>query len=88
MISLPSKPWKKVQIVALPEQRYRMVFLTEIPTEQALREVVEKDIAPCLGIRDELGAVDWPSRSVTLTILDLATFKRNLVFACVMVEML
>ena len=86
MISLPSKPWKKVKIVALPEQRYRIVFVTEMPTEAALREVVEKDIAPSLGTRDELGLVDWPSRSVTLTTLDLPTFKRNLVFACIMVE--
>ncbi|MGP1679769.1 MAG: hypothetical protein ACTS6J_21770 [Burkholderiales bacterium] len=86
MISLPSKPWKKVKIVALPEQRYRIEFLTELPTEADMREVVEKDIAPSLGPRDELGSLDWPSRSVTLTTLDLATFKRNLVFACIMVE--
>ena len=86
MLSLPSKPWKKVKLVALPEQRYRIVFLTEMPTEADLREVVEKDIAPSLGPRDELGPLDWPSRSVTLTTADLPTFKRNLVFACIMVE--
>ena len=86
MISLPSKPWKKVKIVALPQQRYRIEFLTEMPTEADLREVVEKDIAPSVGPLDELGPVDWPSRSVTLTTLDLPTFKRNLIFACIMVE--
>ncbi len=86
MISLPSKPWKKVKIVALPEQRYRIVFLTEMPTELELREVVEKDLAPSLGPHDELSPVDWPSRSVTLSTSDLPTFKRNLVFACIMVE--
>ncbi len=85
MISLPSKPWKRVKIDALPEQRYRIVFLTEIATEAALREVVETDIVPCLSTRDDLGPVDWPSRSVTLTTPDLPTFKRNLVFACIMV---
>ena len=86
MLSLPSKPWKKVKIIALPEERYRIVFLTEMSTEAALREVAEQDIAPSLGPRDELGPVDWPSRSVTLTTPDLPTFKRNLVFACIMVE--
>jgi hypothetical protein len=86
VISLPSKPWKKVKLVALPEQRYRIEFLTELSTEADLREVVEKDIAPSLGPRDELGPIDWPSRSVTLTTFDLPTFKRNLVFACIMVE--
>jgi hypothetical protein len=86
VISLPSKPWKKVKIVALPQQRYRIEFLTEMPTEADLREVVEKDIAPSVGPLDELGPVDWPSRSITLTTLDLPTFKRNLIFACIMVE--
>ena len=86
MISLPSKPWKKVKIVALPEQRYRIVFVSEMPTEADLCEVVEKDIAPSIGPGDELGTVDWPSRSVTLTTQDLPTFKRNLVFACIMVD--
>ena len=86
MISLPSKPWKRVKIVALPQQRYRIEFLTEMRTEEDLREVVEKDIAPSIGTRDELGPLDWPSRSVTLTTLDLPTFKRNLVFACILVE--
>jgi len=86
VLSLPSKPWKKVKITALSEQCYLIAFLTEMSSEAALRETVEKDIRPSLGARDELGPVDWPSRSVTLTTLDLSTFKRNLVFACIMVE--
>ncbi len=86
VLSLPSKPWKKVKITALSEQCYRIAFLTEMSSEAALREAVEKDITPSLGARDELGQVDWPSRSVTLMTLDLPTFKRNLVFACVMDE--
>lgn len=87
MISLPSKPWKKVKIEALPEQRYRIVFVTEMPTEAEFREAVEKDIQPCLGAGDEMGTMDWPSRSVILTTRDLPTFKRNMVFACVMIEL-
>lgn len=86
MLSLPSKPWKKVKIVALQQEHYRIVFLTEMSTEAALREVIDEDIAPGLGPRDELGPVDWPTRSVTLRTPDLPTFKRNLVFACIMVE--
>ena len=87
MISLPSKPWKKVNIEALPEQRYRIVFVTEMPTETDFREAVEKDLRPCMGVGDELGEADWPSRSVVLTTRDLPTLKRNMVFACVMIEL-
>ncbi len=87
MISLPSKPWKKVKIETVAEHRYRIVFLSEMPTEAAFLEAVENDIQPCLGAGDELGPPDWPSRSVTLNTLDLRTFKRNMVFACVMIEL-
>jgi hypothetical protein len=87
MLSLPSKPWKKVKIEAVAEQRYRIVFLSEFPDEAAFGEAIEKDIRPSLGPKDELSAPDWLSRSVTLTTPDLPTFKRNLVFACVMVEL-
>jgi hypothetical protein len=66
---------------------YRIVFLTDMPTEAAFLDAVEKDIRPCLGANDQLGAPDWPSRSVTLITADLPTFKRNMVFACVMIEL-
>ena len=87
MISLPSKPWKKVKIEAMAEHRYRIVFLTEIASEAEFLGTLESDIQPCLGADDELGLPDWPSRSVTLTTRDLRTFKRNMVFACIMIEL-
>jgi len=85
VISLPSKPWKKIRIEVV-EGYYRIVFVTEIADEAAFLSVIKNDIAPCLGQHDELSPPDWPSRSVTLSTSDLRTFKRNLVFACVMVE--
>ena len=87
MLSLPSKPWKKVRLDDLGEQRFRIVFLTEMPAEADFLEAVERDIRPALGVKDELGPPDWPSRSVMLTTRDLTTFKRNMVFACVMIQL-
>jgi len=87
MLALPSKPWKKVRIETLADQRYRIVFLTEMPTEADFLEAIEEDIREVLGANDELGTPDWASRSITLTTPDLAGFKRNLVFACIMVEL-
>jgi hypothetical protein len=86
VLSLPSKPWKKIRIEAVAEGSYRIVLLTGTPTEAAFRKVIDDDIRPSLGASDVLGTADWPSRSVMLTTPDLPTFKRNLVFACVMVE--
>lgn len=86
MLSLPSKPWKRVRLETVAERHYRIVFLTEFSGEAAFLQAVEKDIRPCLGRGDELGSPDWASCSVELKTPDLPTFKRNLVFACVMVE--
>jgi hypothetical protein len=86
MLSLPSKPWKKIRIEAVANDRYRLVFVTDFPDEAAFAQAIENDIRPALGASDDLDAPDWPSRSVMLTTTDLRTFKRNLVYACVMVE--
>jgi hypothetical protein len=62
LISLPSKPWKKVKIEVVAEHQYRIIFLTDMPTEATFHEALEKDIQPCLGASDALGSPDWPSR--------------------------
>lgn len=87
MISLPSKPWKKVKIETLAQDRYRIVFQSELTSEAAFIEALEKDLRPCLGTNDQLDSPDWASRSVLLSTTDLRTFKRNMVYACVMVEL-
>ena len=86
MLSLPSKPWKKVKIDELGNQEYRLTFLSPLENELQFREAVVEDIASSLGEQDRLGQSDWQSRSVTLTITDLKAFKRKLIFASVMIE--
>ncbi len=86
MLSLPSKPWKKVKIDALGEQVFRVTFLTELENEAQFLEIIGEDIASSLGERDRLGEPDWQSRSVTLTTADLAAFKRKLIYASIMIE--
>ncbi len=85
MLSLPSKPWKKVRIEAIEGQEYRITFLTQLGDETQFLEAVD-DIAASLGAQDRLGQCDWPSRSVLVTTADLSTLKRNLVFASIMIE--
>jgi hypothetical protein len=86
MLSLPSKPWKKIKLETVGKDSYRLVFLTDMATEDEFNETIGKDVVPCLTPKDSLGPADWASRSVTFTTKDLVTFKRNLVFACLMVE--
>ncbi|MBI4292602.1 MAG: hypothetical protein HY661_14090 [Betaproteobacteria bacterium] len=86
MLSLPSKPWKKVKIDALGADEYRLTFLSPLDDEAQFKEVLEEDIAASLGEQDRLGDPDWPSRSVTVTLSDLAAFKRKLVYASIMIE--
>ena len=86
MLSLPSKPWKKVRIDQLGEQEYRITFLSPLDDEAQFLAVIEEDIVWSLGERDRLGKPDWPSRSVTLSIHDLAAFKRDLIYSSIMIE--
>lgn len=86
MLSLPSKPWKKVKIDELGSHEYRLTFLSPLEDEAQFREAVDEDIASSLGEQDRLGPSDWQSRSVTLTTTDLKAFKRRLIFASVMIE--
>lgn len=86
MLSLPSKPWKKVKIDALGDQVFRITFLSELENEVQFLEVIGEDIASSLGERDRLGEPDWQSRSVTLTTADLDAFRRKLIFASIMIE--
>ena len=70
----------------MSDGRHRIVLLTEACSEADFLKVIDEDIRPSLGAGDALGAADFPSRSVMLATADLRTFRRNLVFACVMVE--
>jgi len=86
MLSLPSKPWKKVKIDALGSDQYRITFVSPLADEAEFDESVDEDIASCLAGQDSLGAADWPSRSVVVTTTDLDALKRKLVYASIMVE--
>ena len=86
MLSLPSKPWKKVRINPLGGEDYRITFISPLDDEAQFQEAIDDDIASSLGPQDRLGTPDWPSKSVTLTTNDLAAFKRKLVYASIMIE--
>lgn len=87
MLALPSKPWKKVRIEALPDQQYRLVFVSEFAEEAEFTETIDEDVRDILGSADVLIGADWPTRSVVVATPDLPGLKRNLVFACIMVEL-
>jgi hypothetical protein len=75
-----------VKIAQLGEQEYRITFISPLESEAQFLEVVEEDLGSSIGEGDGLGESDWPSRSVTLTIADLAAFKRKLIYASIMIE--
>ena len=56
VLSLPSKPWKKVKIEALGGPRFRIVLLTDLPDEAAFLKVIGEDLRPSLGAGDALEA--------------------------------
>ncbi|MDP6172814.1 MAG: hypothetical protein QGF09_01440 [Rhodospirillales bacterium] len=85
MLSLPSKPWKKVKLEELEDGRFRLKFVSGLESEQQFDEVVDEDLVQSLGTEDRIEERDGPSRSLVLSIADLANFKRKLIFASIMI---
>jgi len=86
MHSLPSKPWKKVEVVQRGENHYLIKFLSPLKDEDHFREIIQDDLEPCLNEHSTFENSDWETRTVTLRIEDYRSFKRRLVFQGVMIE--
>jgi hypothetical protein len=86
VLSLPSKPWKKVRIVPLEKDGFRVTILSELKSQAEFDEIIEEDIVASLGEHGRVVTRDWPSRCVDVSTPELGLFKRNLIFASVMIE--
>lgn len=87
MLSLPSKPWKKVRIDELGNDQLRVVFVSDLESEAQFDEVIAEDIVASLGEHDDIISRDWPSRSMVVRTASPVIFRRNLVFASIMIEL-
>ncbi len=86
MLSLPTKPWKKVKIDNLRQGEFLLTFLSEFESKAQFDEVIKEDIVASLGSQDQIGERNWALRNVAVTTPDLEAFKRRLVYACIMIE--
>ena len=86
MHSLPSKPWKKVEIVQQDDNNYLIKFLSSLKDEDQFEEIIQDDLGPCLNEQSTLENSDWETRTVTFRIEDYRSFKRRLVFQGVIIE--
>ena len=80
MLKLPSKKWKKVRIESEQPGIYTLLFLSPLKDADELRDILEEDIEMCLDLGDRVIDLHWDSKSVTLEIADIASFKRRLLF--------
>ena len=79
MLSLPSKPWKKVKITLLQNGLYQLQFVSQIKTAREFQNILEK-IKGILVESDEVILTDFEGRKIKLRIVDFISFKRKLVF--------
>ena len=86
MFSLPSKPWKNIKIDQEAEGLYRITILSPLKGEVEFNEIIQDDLELCLGEHDNLTDPRWDTKSITLTTKDLESFRRKLIFVCIMVE--
>ncbi len=86
MLSLPSKPWKKIKIDQEAEGLYRITILSPLKDEVEFNEIIHDDLELCLGEHDNLADPRWDTKSMTLTTKNLESFRRKLISVCIMVE--
>lgn len=86
MLSLPSKPWKRIKVEAKGSDWYRVTFVSPMDEPDEFHRAVSDDLGLCLSAEDTLGEPDWETRSVDLRIGDFETFKIRLVYVCIMIE--
>lgn len=88
MLSLPSKPWKRVKVSAESAGRYTVTVLSPLKDEAEFQQMIREDIEPSLGEQDRLEEARWAARSVSVTVTRLDLFQRRLAFKSVIVERL
>jgi hypothetical protein len=86
MLSLPSKPWKKVKVEQEEDGPYTVTFLSPLKDEAEFKSIIHEDLERCLGEHDSLMNPRWDTRSITLNTRDFDSFKRKLIFACILIE--
>lgn len=86
MHSLPSKPWKKVEIIEQGENRYLIKILSPLRDEKQFNEIIQDDLKACLDKDSTLQKSDWENKAAILQIEDYMSFKRKLVFRGVIIE--
>ncbi len=86
MLSLPSKPWKKVKLEDEGEGRYAITILSRLRSRAAFEKFVRDDLGSCLGAEDTLSDPRWKTGSVTLRTRHLKSFKRKLIYANIVIE--
>ncbi len=86
MITLPSKPWKKVKIDQEGEGRYTLTFLSSLKSEAEFKKIINDDLESCLGEHDSLVNPTWKTKGITLLTKDIDSYQRRLVFCSILIE--
>lgn len=79
MLSLPSKPWKKVRIEPIGEDLYRLTFVKPLPSIREFEKTVQ-DLEGIISGGEKVVHKDADGRQLQVHIKDLKVFQRRLVF--------
>lgn len=86
MLSLPSKPWKKIKLAEQETGRFQITVVSPVKSQAAFERMITEELQPCLSAGDALTEPVWDTRSLVLTTSDIKSFKRKLVYACILIE--
>ena len=86
MLTLPSKPWKRVEAIDQGNGRYLLRIASKLRKEADFVKMIQQDFTPCLRPGDDLLEPNWHYRSIVLITKDFRSFQRRLILKNVMVE--
>jgi len=86
MLSLPSKPWKKVKIEKKKEGKYLITFLSPLKKQEEFKRITEEELKYCLGEKDRFSRPKWKTKSITLFSQDIQAFRRRLLYQRIFIE--
>ncbi len=75
MLTMPSKPMKRLEARLEEDGSYTLTFISPLKNASQFKRIIQKEIAPCMSERDSITGSNWETRSFSLATNELRPFQ-------------
>ncbi|MFC1824228.1 hypothetical protein ACFL9T_16070 [Thermodesulfobacteriota bacterium] len=86
MLTVPSKPMRKLKARPEGEGRYTLTFTSPLKNEDEFEMTIKEVIGPFLAESDVIFDLCWETKSFSLTTTDLKTIQRELIHHLIIIK--